>query len=99
MSTETIEETESTLFDLPETPVSHTAGEDLRMEIHRHLMAYPMLTAYEIARALHLDCPRGAGQNRVRYQLRLMEDDGEAEQVPGPRSVGDKRSAIRWIAT
>ena len=98
MTAETIE-ADGALFALPETPVNRTAGEDLRMEVHRHLMACPMLTAYEIARALHLDCPRGAGQNRVRYQLRLMEDDGEAEQVPGPRSAGDKRTAIRWVAT
>ena len=94
-----IEEAPATLFDLPEAPVSHIAGEDLRAEVHRHLMEHPMLTACEIARALHLDCPRGAGQNKVRYQLRLMEDDGEAEQVRGPRSAGDKRIAIRWIAT
>lgn len=90
---------EATLFDLPETPVSHAEGEDLRAEVHRHLMEHPMLTASEIARALHLDCPRGAGQNKVRYQLRLMEDDGEAEQVPGPRPAGGRRTAIRWIAT
>lgn len=98
MSTGTIE-ADGALFALPETPVNCTAGEDLRMEVHRHLMACPMLTAYEIARALHLEHPRGAGSNRVRYQLRLMEDDGEAEQVLGPRVAGDRRTAIRWIAT
>ena len=79
--------------------VNNAAGEDLREQIHRHLMRSPMLTAYEIARALNLACPRGAGRKRVQRQLVLMEDDGEAEKVPGWRDRGDRRPAVRWIAT
>ena len=82
-----------------EVAVNNAAGEELREQVHRHLMRYPMLTAYEIARALNLACPRGAGQNKVKRQLVLMEDDGEAEKRPGWRDRGDHRPAIRWIAT
>lgn len=73
-------------------------GAELRVRVRRHLTLYPMLTAYEIARALGLDC-RGSGQGRVRRQLRLMEGDGEARGVPGPRSAEDHRATVRWVAT
>lgn len=88
-----------TLFDVPEVTVNHVTGEDLREEIHRHLMKYPHLTAFEIARALHLERPGSTGYTRVRRQLLLMEDDGEAEKTTGPRSAGDHRTAVRWVAT
>ena len=87
------------LFDIPRPPANTAAGEDLRAQVHAHLMKYPGLTAYEIARALRLACPRGAGQVKVRRQLLHMEDDGEADQATGWRTPGDKRPAIRWIAT
>jgi hypothetical protein len=86
------------LFETGEA-VNNAAGEDLREQVHRHLMRCPMLTAQEIARALNLACPRDAGRKRVQRQLVLMEDDGEAEKRPGWRDRGDHRPAVRWIAT
>jgi len=79
--------------------VNTAAGEELREQIHRHLMRCPMLTAQEIARALNLACPHDAGRKKVQRQLVLMEDDGEAEKTQGYRDRGDRRPAVRWIAT
>jgi hypothetical protein len=73
-------------------------AEELRTRIHHHLMAHPNLTAFEIARALHLLHPAGAGANRVRRSLLEMEDDGEAIPTPGPRAAGDARLTTRWEA-
>ena len=88
-----------TLFGMPAEEINEASGEDLRMQVHQHLMQHRMLTAFEIARAPHLPHPGGAGQSKVRRQLLIMEDDGEAEQVAGTRAAGDKRAAVRWVAT
>jgi hypothetical protein len=89
----------STLFDIDPEPVNDASGDDLRVMVHRHLMAYPMLTVFEIARALRLEHPAGAGPARVRRLLLVMEGDGEAVRHEGPRAPGDHRKAIRWEAT
>jgi hypothetical protein len=79
--------------------VNYATGDDLRVQVHEHLRQYPGLTAYEIARALHLPWPQGGGQDKVRRQLRIMAADGEASGVTGPRGDGDRRTAVRWVAT
>jgi hypothetical protein len=83
------------LFALPAP--GQARGEDLRVLIHRHLMRYPLLTVFEIARALGQ--PHPAGGERVRRQLLIMEGDGEAERTEGIRGHGDHRPAVRWTAT
>lgn len=75
------------------------SGDDLRTAIRQHLKAHPHLTTCEIARALRLAHPRGAGKERVARQLRLMEGDGEARHALGVRHAGDQRAATRWAAT
>lgn len=72
---------------------------ELRIRIHAHLREHPMLTAYEIARALGLANPKEGGQSRVRRQLARMEEAGEAEKTVGPKCEGDHTPTARWKAT
>jgi len=76
-------------------PATGVSAADLRIRVHAHLGLHPMLTAFEVARALRL--PHGA--DRVRRALLAMEGDGEAARHEVPRAPGDCRPAIRWEAT
>jgi len=72
-------------------PPGRLSGDDLRVLVHRHLRENPMLTAFEVARALRL--PNGA--DRVRRQLLAMEGDGEAVRHEVPRAPGDCRKSVK----
>lgn len=60
----------------------------LRARIVAHLERFPMLTAYEVARAL--------GVPAVKKELARMEADGVASRHVAPRSGGDRRPAVKW---
>lgn len=89
----------STRSGLEPAPVSYASGDELRIQIHRHLKLYPMLTGFEIARALGLPDPGSTGQLKVKRRLLAMERDGEAERHEGIRNNGDRRLTVRWTAT
>lgn len=76
----------------------HDPGAELRVRIRAHLKRYPMLTAYEVARALGLSDRVRRGSTRVRNELVRMEAAGEAERHEVPRSEGDHRPAVKWTA-
>jgi len=70
-----------------------TVAAEPRVRIRRHLKLHPMLTAFEVARAL------GLSVSVARRQLTLMEGDGEAVRHEVPRAPGDPRKTVKWEAT
>lgn len=74
------------------------SGAELRARVREHVAEHPMLTVFEIARALGYPFESG-GQGKVLRQLRLLEGEGEVRGVAGPRSGGDRRPTVRWTAT
>jgi len=77
-------------------PLNYATGDELREQIHRHLRQHPRLAAAAIAAALNLS---GGGPDRTLRMLKKMEQDGEADRVPGRRSPGDRRPVTLWVAT
>jgi hypothetical protein len=77
--------------------VGELYGDKLRNAVTRHLCAHPVgLTARDIARALRMANPDGGGQIRVRYQLRRIENGGQAVYRDELRADGSARTCRRW---